>query len=69
MTVNSWKLWLAPFALWGVYVCWHSGYQSGYAEGHQTAWQMSRPSPDLALAEPHSERDRNLSSPDDGSAE
>lgn len=69
MTVDSWKLWLAPFALWGIYVCWHSGYQSGYAEGHQTAWQMSRPSPDLALAEPYIERDRNLSSPDDGTTE
>lgn len=69
MTVNSWKLWLAPFALWGVYVCWHSGYQSGYAEGHQTAWLMSRPTLEIAQAEPSSERDTNMPSPDGDSAE
>ena len=44
MANQSWKLWLVPFGLWGLYLCWYSGYQSGYADGHETAWSMSRPS-------------------------
>jgi len=44
MANQGWKLWLVPFGLWGLYACWHSGYQSGYADGHETAWNMSRPS-------------------------
>lgn len=43
MTVDNWKLWLIPFAAWGLIMAWYSGYQSGYQEGHQTAWEMSRP--------------------------
>lgn len=43
MTVDNWKLWLIPFAAWVVIMAWYSGYQSGYHEGHQTAWEMSRP--------------------------
>lgn len=43
MANQGWKLWLVPFGLWGLYACWHSGYQSGYADGHETAWSMSRP--------------------------
>ena len=43
MTVDNWKLWLIPFAAWVVVMAWYSGYQSGYVEGHQTAWEMSRP--------------------------
>lgn len=49
MANQGWKLWLVPFGLWGLYACWHSGYQSGYADGHETAWNMSRPG--LALSE------------------
>ncbi|MBC8113019.1 MAG: hypothetical protein H7062_01455 [Candidatus Saccharimonas sp.] len=44
MANQSWKLWLVPFGLWGLYLCWYSGYQSGYADGHETAWSMSRQS-------------------------
>lgn len=43
MAVENWKLWLVPFAIWGVVMAWYTGYQSGYQEGHDTAWQMSRP--------------------------
>lgn len=44
MANQTWKLWAVPFGLWGLYLCWYSGYQSGYADGHETAWSMSRPS-------------------------
>lgn len=43
MTIENWKLWLVPFAIWGLVMVWHGGYQSGYEEGHKTAWEMSRP--------------------------
>jgi len=43
MANQNWKLWLVPFGLWGLYLCWYCGYQSGYADGHETAWSMSRP--------------------------
>lgn len=43
MANQTWKLWLVPFGLWGLYLCWYSGYQSGYAEGHETAWDMAQP--------------------------
>jgi hypothetical protein len=43
MGTENWKLWLAPFAVWGAVMAWYSGYQAGYQEGHETAWQMSRP--------------------------
>ena len=69
MTVESWKLWLIPFALWGVFVCWNSGYQSGYAEGHQTAWKMSRPDLSFAAMESASDREGRVPSPDDDSRE
>ena len=55
MANQSWKLWLVPFGFWGLYVCWYSGYQSGYADGHETAWNMARPSPSAILAETHLE--------------
>lgn len=51
MANQSWKLWLVPFGLWGLYLCWYSGYQSGYADGHETAWSMSRPSLIAAASE------------------
>jgi len=44
----NWKVWLVPFGFWGLYLCWYSGYQSGYADGHETAWDMARPN--LVLA-------------------
>ncbi len=43
MSIDNWKLWVVPFAAWLVVMAWYTGYQSGYEEGHQTAWQMSRP--------------------------
>lgn len=43
MAINNWKLWLVPFAVWGLAMTWYSGYQSGYQDGHETAWRMSRP--------------------------
>lgn len=42
MAVDNWKLWLVPFALWGLVMAWYTGYQSGYQDGHSTAWRMSR---------------------------
>lgn len=44
MSIDNWKLWLVPFAVWMMVMAWYTGYQSGYQEGHETAWQMSRPS-------------------------
>jgi len=41
MTIDNWKLWTVPFAIWGAAMAWYTGYQAGYHEGHQTAWQMS----------------------------
>ena len=52
MANQSWKMWLVPFGLWALYLCWYSGYQSGYADGHETAWSMSQPSLIMAAAEP-----------------
>ena len=49
MAVENWKLWLIPFTVWGLVMAWYSGYQSGYLEGHETAWQMSRPNVLLAI--------------------
>ena len=43
MAVENWKLWLVPFAVWALVMVWYSGYQSGYQEGHVTAWQMYHP--------------------------
>jgi hypothetical protein len=43
MSNLEWKFWTIPLALWGLYSCWYSGYQSGYADGHQTAWAMAKP--------------------------
>lgn len=61
MTVESWKLWLVPLALWGLYLSWHTGYQSGYADGHDTAWSMSRPSLVLAASDFSNAADGELS--------
>jgi hypothetical protein len=43
MSNQGWKFWIVPLTLWGLYSCWYCGYQSGYADGHETAWSMSRP--------------------------
>jgi len=43
MASHGWKLWVAPLTLWALYSCWYCGYQSGYADGHETAWSLSRP--------------------------
>ena len=44
MSALGWKIWIVPLALWGLYSCWYCGYQSGYADGHETAWNLSRSS-------------------------
>lgn len=44
MTKHGWMLWLAPVAVWGVYMCWLSGYQSGYDQGHCEGWDTARAS-------------------------
>ena len=49
MKTADWKLWIAPGLLWVVYSCWHFGYQSGYTDGHDTAWKMYR-QPNLEVA-------------------
>jgi hypothetical protein len=52
MAIDNWKLWLIPFAVWGLVMTWHSGYQSGYKDGHDTAWEMSRPTIGLIATQP-----------------
>lgn len=61
MAIESWKLWLVPLSLWGLYLCWHTGYQSGYADGHETAWRMSRPA--FAIAASETTADQAVSPP------
>ena len=43
MSKHGWTIWIIPVALWGLYSCWHCGYQSGYHEGHEAAWKMYQP--------------------------
>ncbi len=43
MSSFNWKFWAIPLTLWSLYSCWYFGYQSGYAEGHETAWSLARP--------------------------
>lgn len=43
MANKNWKIWAIPFGVWALYLSWYSGYQSGYSDGHETAWTMSRP--------------------------
>lgn len=61
MAVDNWKLWIIPFAGWAMFMSWNMGYQSGYQEGHVTAWEMSRPSNDQFLT-------RNVASIDESAA-
>ena len=42
MTKHSWMLWMAPVAAWTVYMCWLSGYQNGYEQGHTAGWDTAR---------------------------
>lgn len=42
MTKHSWMLWMAPVAVWAVYMCWLTGYQSGYDQGHTAGWDTAR---------------------------
>lgn len=42
MTKHGWTLWLAPAAVWAVYMCWLAGYQSGYEQGLDTGWSSAR---------------------------
>jgi hypothetical protein len=39
---HSWMLWLAPLTVWAVYMCWLTGYRSGYEQGHVEAWDSAR---------------------------
>lgn len=41
MTKHSWMLWAAPVAIWGVYMCWLTGYQNGYDHGHHDGWDRA----------------------------
>ena len=43
MSNFNWKFWAIPLTLWCLYSCWYFGYQSGYADGHETAWNLARP--------------------------
>ena len=45
MSNQGWKFWVVPLTLWCLYSCWYFGYQSGYADGHETAWNMSKQGP------------------------
>jgi|GEM_PF-6450246 len=42
MTKQSWMLWAAPVAIWGVYMCWLTGYQNGYDHGHHDGWDRAQ---------------------------
>ncbi len=42
MSKHGWMLWVAPAAIWAVYMCWLTGYQSGYEQGHSAAWASAR---------------------------
>jgi hypothetical protein len=42
MTKHGWMLWLAPIAVWAVYMCWLTGFQSGYEAGHNDGWDTAR---------------------------
>jgi hypothetical protein len=64
MAVENWKLWIIPFAIWALFLSWHSGYQSGYQEGHATAWEMSRPSVLLTTNERIASNEHDFSSAD-----
>ncbi|MBI1348736.1 hypothetical protein GC163_20885 [bacterium] len=41
MTKHAWMVWAAPVAIWGVYMCWLSGYQNGYDHGHHDGWDRA----------------------------
>ncbi len=43
MSKLDWRFWAVPLVLWGLYTCWYFGYQSGYTDGHETAWSMAKP--------------------------
>jgi hypothetical protein len=45
MSKSGWVIGAVVLTFWGFYSCWHFGYQSGYADGHETAWKLSQPSP------------------------
>lgn len=60
MSKDGWKFWIIPLGVWGLYCCWHFGYQSGYTDGHETAWKMYQPDPmvrQIALARATPESD------------
>jgi hypothetical protein len=39
---NAWMIWLAPAAVWGIYMCWLAGYRSGFEQGHTQAWDSAQ---------------------------
>lgn len=42
MNKHGWMLWLAPVAVWTVYMCWLTGFNSGYEAGHTDGWATAR---------------------------
>lgn len=42
MKNHAWILWLAPIGVWAVYMCWLTGFQSGYDAGHNDGWATAR---------------------------
>jgi hypothetical protein len=42
MSKHGWMLWLAPVAAWAVYMCWLTGFQTGYDAGHTDGWATAR---------------------------
>ena len=50
--------WIVALGVWGLYSCWHFGYQSGYADGHETAWLMYQPS--VPVYQMTANRDQNI---------
>ena len=42
MSKHCWLLWLVPAAFWAVSMCWLTGYQNGYEQGHSAGWETAR---------------------------
>jgi hypothetical protein len=41
MAKHGWLVWLTPLACWAIYMCWLTGYQSGYQVGHVDGWDTA----------------------------
>ncbi len=62
MSKMGWTFWIVALGIWGLYSCWHFGYQSGFADGHETAWRMYQPVllPDQVTANHDQTMDRDF---------